>query len=64
MLIAIEKTQEKKELTFKGTAGDLLKQLNINHTTVIVAADKKLVPLETDISHAKKIDVLSIVSGG
>lgn len=64
MQIAIEKTGEKKELAFRGTAESLLKQLGINHTTVIVAADKKLIPLDTDISNAKKIDILSIVSGG
>jgi sulfur carrier protein ThiS len=64
MLIAIEKTNEKKELEFSGTAAQLLEQLKINPVTVIVAADKKLVPFETDISHAKKIDILSIVSGG
>ena len=64
MIVNIEKTGEQKTMQFSGTAQALLKTLNINHTTVIVAADKKLVPIEADISGAKKIDVLSIVSGG
>jgi sulfur carrier protein ThiS len=64
MLIHIEKTREKKELEFNGSAAQLLVQLDINPTTVIVAADKKLIPLDTDISGAKKIDILAIVSGG
>lgn len=64
MDIAIEKTGETKQLTFTGTAHALLEQLGINHTTVIVAADKKLIPLETDISDAKRVDILSVVSGG
>lgn len=64
MLIQIEKTKEKRELDFSGTVQELLVKLGINHTTVIVAADKILVPLDTDISNAKKIDVLSVVSGG
>lgn len=64
MHIFIEKTGVKEERDFTGTAQALLKELNINHTTVIVAVDRKLVPLDTDISQAKKIDILSIVSGG
>ncbi len=64
MQIHIEKTKEKKELEFSGTAKALLDQLKINHTGVIVAADRKLIPLETDIAHAKRIDILSAVSGG
>jgi thiamine biosynthesis protein ThiS len=64
MQIAIEKTGEKKDLQFSGTAADLLKELHINPTTVIVAVDRKLIPLDTNISHAKKVDILTIVSGG
>lgn len=64
MQVSIEKTQESKELEFQGTAEALLQQLDINPTTVIVAADRKLVPLDKDISQAKQIDILSVVSGG
>lgn len=62
--IHIEKTGEKKTLTFKGTVESLLKQLNINPVTVIVAADKKLVPMEHELDGTKHIDILSVVSGG
>ena len=64
MIIFIEKTEETLERDFKGTAKELLEALDINPVTVIVAADRKLVPLETDITNAKKIDILAIVSGG
>lgn len=64
MLISIERTKENKEVDFRGTAEQLLLQLEINPTTVIVAADRKLVPLDKDISDSKKIDILSVVSGG
>ena len=64
MIIFIEKTEETLERDFKGTAKELLEVLDINPVTVIVAADRKLVPLETDITNAKKIDILAIVSGG
>jgi sulfur carrier protein ThiS len=64
MIISIEKTNERLERDFQGTAQQLLEELKINPVTVIVAADKKLVPLETDISGAKRIDILAIVSGG
>lgn len=64
MQVVIEKTSEKKELQFKGTAAELLAKLNIKPVTVIVAADKKLIPLDADISEAKHIDILSVVSGG
>lgn len=64
MIIFIEKTNETHERDFTGTAQALLEELDINPVTVIVAADKKLIPLETDISAAKKIEVLTIVSGG
>jgi sulfur carrier protein ThiS len=64
MLVVIEKTQESTELEFSGTAEQLLKQLGISPLSVIVAADRKLVPLEKDISDCKQIDILSVVSGG
>lgn len=64
MHIFIEKTNETHERDFSGSAKELLETLNINPVTVIVAADRKLVPLDTDISTAKKVDILTIVSGG
>ncbi len=64
MIIRIEKSKERKEIAFEGTVQELLEKLNINHTTVIVAADKKLVSLTKDISDAKTIDIMSVVSGG
>lgn len=64
MQIHIEKTGETKEVVFQGTAKQLLDKLAINHTTVIIAADRKLVALESDVSKAKRIDILSVVSGG
>lgn len=64
MIIFIEKSNETFERDFAGTAEQLLDQLDINPVTVIVAADKKLIPIQTDISAAKKVEILTIVSGG
>lgn len=64
MHIHIEKSDKELELNFTGTAKQLLEKLGINPVTVIVALDKKLIPLETTISDAKHIDILSVVSGG
>jgi sulfur carrier protein ThiS len=64
MIIHIEKTGESLEREFRGTAKELLEELKINPVTVIVAADKELVPLDTDITDVKRVDVLTIVSGG
>ena len=64
MIIHIEKTSETLERDFVGTAAQLLDELKINPVTVIVATDRKLVPLDTNISKAKNVDVLTIVSGG
>lgn len=64
MHIFIEKTGETLERDFTGSAEALLETLDINPVTVIVAADKKLIPINTDISNAKKVEVLTIVSGG
>jgi sulfur carrier protein ThiS len=64
MLVFIERTDETHEREFTGTAQALLEELAINPVTVIVAADQALIPLDTDISSAERIDILTIVSGG
>jgi len=64
MKIVIEKTGETIQKDFRGTAEELLAELEINPVTVIVAADRALIPLETVVSDAKEIQILTIVSGG
>ena len=64
MIVSIEKNKDERNMEFIGTAAALLEQLRINPITVIVAKDKKLIPLDTDISDAKRIDILNVVSGG
>jgi sulfur carrier protein ThiS len=64
VIVSVEKTREERDMDFQGTANALLEKLHINPVTVIVAKDKRLVPLDTDISDAKRIDILSVVSGG
>ncbi len=64
MIIFIEKTGETQERDFSGSAKELVESFDINPVTVIVAADRKLIPIDTDISAAKKVDILTIVSGG
>ena len=64
MHIIIEKSSEVINRDFTGSAAALLDALKINPVTVIVAADGALIPFDTDISDAKEIHILTIVSGG
>ena len=64
MKVIIERTKEEKELDFKGTAEDLLSELEINMEEVIVARNGTLVTLETEIGSDDEIKILSVISGG
>ena len=64
MKIIIERSGEVVTRDYSGNASTLLDELGINPVTVIVAADGTLVPLDTDISAATDIHILTIVSGG
>lgn len=64
MQIYIDKTDEQKEISFSGSAQDLLKELEINPETVIIAANGALITLDTELSGEEDIKIISVLSGG
>lgn len=54
------KTVEVKELNVK----EILKKLNINSTTVIVAKNNELITEDAKLSQDDKIKILPVISGG
>ena len=64
MQIFIERSNEKKQLSFNGTVTQLLSSLHINPEAVIVSRNDELV-IETDhLANTDTIKILSVVSGG
>jgi len=64
MIIYIQKERKSLQLDYSGTAAALLAQLKVNPEVVLIVCDGKLVTPDDDISAAKKIDLLSVISGG
>lgn len=64
MIIFIEKEQRTVEQTHEGSARELLMTLDIAPDAVLIVADGTLVTPDDDITHAKRIELLSVVSGG
>ncbi|MDD9953892.1 MAG: thiamine biosynthesis protein ThiS [Candidatus Woesearchaeota archaeon] len=63
MEVFIEKEQKRLELEFTGTAKELLEKIDVNPETVLIVADGTLITEEDEIK-AKKIELLSVISGG
>jgi len=66
VVIYVEKTKQKliKYLSQDMTFDSLLKELKINKETVIIAKDGKVVLESDNIGNAKKIEIISVISGG
>ena len=64
MKIFIERTNEHKEVKEASTVKELLKILDINPTTVIVARNNELVIDNTKLNRRDSIKILSVISGG
>lgn len=63
MKVFIER--EDKEVNVKAkTVKELLKKLNINPVTVIVAKNNELVTDDTKLSEKDDIKLISVISGG
>ncbi len=61
--VFIEKTNENKEIE-ASTVKELLSNLKINPTTVIVTKNNELVTEEEKITNKDQIKILSVISGG
>ena len=64
MKIFIERTNEHKEVKEASTVKELLKILNVNPTTVIVARNNELITEETKLNKDDSIKLISVISGG
>lgn len=65
MKVFIEKTQEQRELPFIGTAGQLLKKLDIPAENVLIVRDGELITEKDELSEGvQEVKLLSVISGG
>ena len=63
MKVFIDKTNEYKEVRSK-TLKEILKELNINPTTVIITKNNELITEDSNIKETDEIKFLSVISGG
>lgn len=63
MKVYLEKDKKYKEVKGK-TVGNILSELKINPTTVIVSKNGSLVLNDTKVSARDKINIFTVVSGG
>ena len=63
MEVLIER-ENKKVKSEARTVGELLKNLKINSTTVIVSANDELVTEDYKLNKKDKIKIMSVISGG
>jgi sulfur carrier protein ThiS len=64
MKVFVERTQENKEINFKGAVKELLQTLQINPETVIVSKNNELVTVTDIVGENDSIKILSVISGG
>jgi len=64
MKVYIQKTNQNKNMKSNITVKELLKQLNINTTTVIVSVNNELTTLDRNLKDKDNVKILSVISGG
>jgi sulfur carrier protein ThiS len=64
MEIFIQKTGERLSMQFEGSAKNLLKRLDINPEVVLIVKDGTLITESDPVDDAKRIELLSVISGG
>lgn len=64
MKLFIEKDDEDKEISFEGTADELLKKLKINPETCIIVKNNEIITEEESINDYDEVKILSVISGG
>ena len=63
MKVYLGKTDQTKELS-ASSVKDLLSQLKINSTTVIVSKNGELVTEETSLKEDDEVKIIPVISGG
>ena len=64
MRVFIERTNEKKTVSFEGTVAQLLAQLRVNPETVLVSRNNELLTDTDSLASEDDVQILSVVSGG
>ena len=64
MEVYLEKTDEHKTLSFKGTVETLLEKLGLNPEEALVVRAHELLSLDDHVYDTDKIRILSVISGG
>ncbi len=64
MKIFIEKTNERKEITFSGNGIELCDKLNINLETIIIVRNGSIITEDILLEDSDEIELLSVISGG
>lgn len=64
MKLYIQKTQERKKISFNGAVDTLLSSLKINPENVIVTKNGILVMEDAELSDKDDVEILQVVSGG
>lgn len=64
MEVFIDKTNQRKQLSFEGTAKQLLRKLSINSEEVIIVKNDQITTLDAKVSDEDTIKILSVISGG
>ena len=64
MNIFVQASGKTRNLSFRGTAYELLSRLDINPETVIVTKNNSIITLDETLADSDEIKILSVVSGG
>jgi len=64
MYLFIEKTNERKKISFKGSLKELLALQGINLSTVLLIKNKEVVLEDEVVGESDEVELLSVISGG
>jgi sulfur carrier protein ThiS len=64
MEVFLQKEGKRLEMDYTGTAGALLETLGVNPEVVLIVKDGVLITETESVDGAKRIELLSVISGG
>jgi sulfur carrier protein ThiS len=64
MEVFLQKEGKMLEVEHEGTAKSLLEKLGVNFETVLIVKDGTLITEQDNVDGAKRIELLSVISGG
>ncbi len=63
-MLKVEFEGEVKEVSFSGSAAELLKKLNINREEVVLKVNGKIAPEDVSLKGDEEIEIIRVVFGG